>query len=64
MCVMPSQPLVEIEAASMADNARGQGLPLGLLRYPVESSMRHLVLPLAGHVSYKHGVFAGPLAGQ
>ncbi|CAL9676838.1 hypothetical protein SUDANB176_07845 (plasmid) [Streptomyces sp. enrichment culture] len=39
-------------------------LPIGRLRYPAEPSMRHLVRPLAGHVTYGHGVLAGLLARQ
>ncbi|KFG71138.1 hypothetical protein FM21_36335 [Streptomyces mutabilis] len=39
-------------------------LPIGRLRYPAEPSMRHLVRPLAGHVSYRHGVVTGLLAGR
>ncbi|KJK34242.1 hypothetical protein UK15_36995 [Streptomyces variegatus] len=39
-------------------------LPIGRLRYPAEPSMRHLVRPLAGHVSYEHGALAGLLASQ
>ncbi|MFF8932305.1 GNAT family N-acetyltransferase [Streptomyces longwoodensis] len=108
--------LVELEAVSVADSARGQGLghylvdtlvrtytrqgyqamlggihthkphlkpyyeadgfhvlepgapldlqlPVGLLRYPADPSMRHLVRPLTGHVAYHHGVVTGLLAG-
>jgi hypothetical protein len=42
----------------------GLHLPIGRLRCPAEQPMRHLVRPLAGQVSYGHGVVAGLLAGQ
>ncbi|MFK0142455.1 GNAT family N-acetyltransferase [Streptomyces murinus] len=117
MCLKLARALVELEAVSVADSARGQGLghqlvdalirvyarqgyqamlggihthkphlkpyyeadgfhvlgpgapldlqlPIGRLRYPADPSMRHLVRPLAGHVSYRHGVVAGLLAGR
>ncbi|MGW1496957.1 GNAT family N-acetyltransferase [Streptomyces sp. NPDC002402] len=114
-CMRLSRSLVELEAVSVADSARGQGLghrlvdhlvrsytrqgyeamlggihthkphlapyyeadgfhvlepgtsfdlqlPIGRLRYPADASMRHLVRPLAGQVSYGHGVLEGLLA--
>lgn len=117
LCQRLSRSLVELEAVSVADSARGQGLghrlveelvrsysgqgyeamlggihthkshlapyyeadgfhvlapgapldlqvPVGRLRYPAETSMRHLVRPLAGHVSYGRGVLGGLLAGR
>lgn len=117
LCQRLSRSLVELEAVSVADSARGQGLghqlvdelvrsytrqgyeamlggihthkphlkpyyeadhfhvlapgapldlqlPIGRLQYPAGPSMRHLVRPLAGHVSYGHGVLGGLLTGR
>ncbi|WP_253195689.1 GNAT family N-acetyltransferase [Streptomyces sp. JHA26] len=116
LCLMLARALVELEAVSVADRARGYGLghrlvdhlvhsytrqgyqamlggihthkphlapyyeadgfhilppgapldlqlPVGLLRYPADPSMRHLARPLTSRVSYQAGVLNGLLAG-
>ncbi|MEU5109652.1 GNAT family N-acetyltransferase [Streptomyces sp. NPDC021354] len=117
LCLRLCRTLVELEAVSVADSARGLGLvgvhaaeyrlvalpgveadhlvdevvpdphlasyyaadgfsalpagapldlqlPIGRVRYPADASMRHLVRPLAPHVSYRAGVLEGLLAGR